>query len=80
MLARSHSAKVEKDIHRKIEVFSHKRAKEFDFDLLVTGHVHVQKDFSFEVGGKARRSVNLGYWDTPKAFKLTETSGEFVAF
>jgi len=42
-----------------------------DFDLIVTGHVHVTDDFTFDVGGRPVRSINLGSWfETPRALVL----------
>lgn len=39
-----------------------------DFDLIVTGHVHVSDDFTFDVGGRPVRSINLGSWyEAPRA-------------
>lgn len=32
------------------------------FDLIVTGHMHVFDDYSFVVGDKTVRSINLGTW------------------
>ncbi len=32
------------------------------FDLIITGHMHVFDDYTFEAGGKKVRSVNLGTW------------------
>ena len=49
------------------------------FDLLISGHVHVKDDFTFDESGRKVRSVNLGSWyDLAKAFVLTETSAEFI--
>jgi UDP-2,3-diacylglucosamine hydrolase len=43
-----------------------------DFDLIITGHVHVADDFTFDVGGKKVRSINLGSWfeSPPRALVL----------
>ncbi|HVK60507.1 MAG TPA: UDP-2,3-diacylglucosamine diphosphatase [Bdellovibrionales bacterium] len=50
------------------------------FDLIITGHVHVEDDFRFKVAGREMRSVNLGSWfDGPKAFVLNEGGGNFTA-
>lgn len=32
------------------------------FDVIVTGHMHVFDDYSFTVGGRPVRSINLGTW------------------
>ncbi len=49
------------------------------FDLIITGHVHVEDDFEFDVAGRKVRSVNLGSWfEEPKAFLLDGSGGSFV--
>ncbi len=49
-----------------------------DFDLIVAGHVHVADDFSFDVGGKKVRSINLGSWfETPRALVLDSRGARF---
>ena len=49
-----------------------------DFDLIVTGHVHVSDDFSFDVGGRKVRSVNLGSWfEPPRALVLDSRGARF---
>ncbi len=51
-----------------------------NFDFIITGHMHIQDDFTFEKDGKKARSVNLGSWfDGPKVFSLTDTEGKFVS-
>ncbi len=48
------------------------------FDLLVTGHLHVRDDFSWQVGGKTKTSINLGSWmDEPAYLFLDETGWKF---
>ena len=49
------------------------------FDLIITGHMHIRDDWSFEVGGRNVRSVNLGSWfDETLVFHLQEGVGEWV--
>lgn len=49
------------------------------FDLIITGHTHVDDDFSFETHGKKARSINLGSWlDRPKAFLVTPQEQKFI--
>lgn len=53
--------------------------KERPFDLIITGHTHVDDDFSFMVGSKNVRSINLGSWlDRPKALIVTSQEQKFV--
>lgn len=50
------------------------------FDLLISGHVHVADDWTFQARGRARRSVNLGWWrDRACAFFLSEDRQEMIA-
>jgi UDP-2,3-diacylglucosamine hydrolase len=50
-----------------------------EFDLLVTGHVHVVDDAWIEARGHRARSVNLGSWfDGPKIFFLEGERAEFL--
>lgn len=54
-------------------------AQERPFDIIITGHTHVEDDFTFEQSGKTVRSINLGTWlDRPKAFLLTSTEQKFI--
>lgn len=47
--------------------YAQKIYAETPFDLFVSGHTHVDDDFSFELNGKKVRSLNLGSWlDKPK--------------
>jgi UDP-2,3-diacylglucosamine hydrolase len=49
------------------------------FDLLISGHVHVSDDFTFEANGKKIRSVNLGSWyESPHVFLLSEAGACFL--
>ncbi len=49
-----------------------------EFDLIISGHVHVRDDQLIVKDGKQVRSVNLGAWfDRAECFILTEQSGKF---
>ncbi len=53
--------------------------KEKPFDLIITGHTHVDDDFSFEVKSRKVRSINLGSWlDHPKALIVTKEEQKFI--
>lgn len=78
-------------IRNLIETHVRKVYSEAPFDLLISGHVHVMDDRTFDISGHAVRSVNLGCWpgadrydraaagskDVPLAFVLTPTSTEW---
>jgi UDP-2,3-diacylglucosamine hydrolase len=58
-------AKPLEDIRALIRQHAETQSHLSDFDLIVTGHVHVFDDFTFDVGGRPVRSVNLGSWYEP---------------
>ena len=49
-----------------------------DFDLHISGHVHVREDYSFSKEDRAIRVVNLGSWlDKPGYFNLNDENQMF---
>lgn len=49
------------------------------FDFIVTGHMHVFDDYTFTVGQKNIRSINLGTWlEVPRALLLENGEAQFV--
>lgn len=49
------------------------------FDLIVSGHMHVRDDYTFEVNSKPIRSINLGSWfDEAKIIKLKDKKIEWI--
>jgi UDP-2,3-diacylglucosamine hydrolase len=68
-------AKAAEEIRDLIRQHAEAQSHLNDFDLIVTGHVHVSDDFFFDIGGKKIRSVNLGSWfETPRAL-IVESRG-----
>lgn len=62
-----------------IRSYAHKCYNEKPFDLIVTGHMHVQDDYVFEVQGKKIRSINLGSWlEKPCALRLQDGEASMV--
>lgn len=58
--------------------YAKKTYRERPFDLIVTGHTHVDDDFVFEEDHKKIRSLNLGSWfDKPKALHLQKKDEDF---
>lgn len=50
-----------------------------NFDLIVTGHMHVFDDYQFTKNGKEYRSINLGTWlEKPRALKISDGKIEIV--
>ncbi|MCX7978507.1 MAG: UDP-2,3-diacylglucosamine diphosphatase [Bdellovibrionaceae bacterium] len=51
-----------------------------NFDLIVSGHMHIRDDYAFMEGEKKIRSVNLGSWlDEPTALHLTSEGLSWVS-
>jgi UDP-2,3-diacylglucosamine pyrophosphatase LpxH len=63
----------EETLRQLIRKYAEDKITETDFDLIVTGHMHVKDVYEFEAGGKKRVSINLGSWfEEPQALLLTE--------
>ena len=62
-----------------IRTYAQKKHKEKEFDLLITGHMHVVDDFTFESGSGPARSINLGTWlDKARALMIQGSKIEMV--
>ncbi len=60
-------------IIKLVRAYAEKTFKVEPFDLIVTGHMHIFDDYSFEVSGRKVRSINLGTWlEIPRALKVTD--------
>jgi len=58
-------------IVQMIRDYAKKIHQKSDFDLLITGHMHVEDDFVFNTNTGTARSINLGTWlDRPKVLKI----------
>jgi len=68
------------NLRKMIRSYAEKAAAESEFDLIITGHMHVQDDYEFKsVSGHPVRSINLGSWfDAPKALSVTDSEIVFV--
>lgn len=70
------------NLRAMIRTYAEKAAADADadFDLILTGHMHVQDDYSFiSPDGRKLRSINLGSWfDGAKALSVSETEIAFV--
>ena len=74
-----HNQKYKEKVKKITQDYAQEVFKEKPFDLIITGHTHVEDDFSFEASGKKVRSVNLGSWlDRPKAFIITPQEQAFI--
>lgn len=67
-------------LRQMIRTYAEARAEDMSFDLIVTGHMHIRDDYTFENQGKRVRSINLGSWfEEPAALCLNEKGPQFVA-
>lgn len=67
------------EIKSMIREHSQRVYPEKNFDLIITGHMHVTDDFTFEVDGEKVRSINLGTWlEAPRALLLENGEAKFV--
>jgi UDP-2,3-diacylglucosamine hydrolase len=78
-ISRVYSDRMDQEYKENVIAMTRKHAeKAFQqrpFDLIVTGHTHVDDDFTFEAAGKKARSINLGSWlDQPKTLIVTRES------
>ena len=63
----------------QIRAYAHKAFSEKPFDLIVTGHMHIRDQYTFQVGSKKITSINLGTWlEKPQALKLKNDLFEVV--
>lgn len=81
--SRKHSAPQREDrsaeLRDMIRSHAQKVRSVFEFDLMVTGHMHVQDDFKWNHQGQPCQSVNLGSWfDGAKALCVTSQGLELV--
>jgi UDP-2,3-diacylglucosamine hydrolase len=61
-------------LRERIRKFAHSQAQKNKFDFIITGHMHVRDDYTFNHEGRSIRSINLGSWfEEPKTFCLTDT-------
>jgi UDP-2,3-diacylglucosamine hydrolase len=75
----SYQADNAEELREMIRTYAQNESKSHDFDVVVTGHMHIRDDFSFtDEKGKVRRSINLGSWlDKPGFLSLVENELSF---
>ncbi len=62
-----------------IREHAHRAHNETPFDVIISGHMHVRDDFTFEINSKKVRSVNLGSWfDEAKVLKIDQGKLEWI--
>lgn len=66
-------------IRQMIRTHAERMYQQKPFDFIITGHMHVFDDYTFNRDGKKIRSINLGTWlDTPRALLLENGDAKFV--
>ncbi len=66
-------------IRQWIRSYAQKVHKQKEFDILITGHMHVVDDFTFQSNHGPVRSVNLGTWlDRPRALMIQGGNVEMI--
>ncbi len=62
-----------------IRAYSHTAYQEKPFDLIITGHMHIRDEYSFQAGKQKVTSINLGTWlEKPCALKLENDVFEMI--
>lgn len=68
-------------IRQMIRDYAKKTHRTDDFDVLVTGHMHIEDDYTFKTNTGTARSVNLGTWlDKPKVLRIDQTQIKMLYF
>lgn len=67
-------------LREKLRTYAKIMGQKIDFDFLITGHIHIQDDYTFtKASGRKVRSINLGSWfEHVKVFYLDEVGGSWV--
>ena len=76
---RHYSSRNEKEIVQMIREHAHRSYIEKEFDLIISGHMHVKDDFEFQMNQKRVRSINLGSWmQVAQVLKLSSGKLEWI--
>ncbi len=66
-------------IKQMIRAHAERMYDQSPFDFIITGHMHILDDYTFERAGKKVRSINLGTWlEKPRALLLENGNAKFV--
>ncbi|MBC7465828.1 MAG: UDP-2,3-diacylglucosamine diphosphatase [Bdellovibrio sp.] len=66
-------------VRNLIRTHAHRVFKQKPFDLIVTGHMHICDEYTFEENGKVVKSVNLGTWlEKPRALRLENGKADLL--
>ena len=68
----------QEEFRQMIRSYAEKTARNSDFDILITGHMHIQDYYEFQVDGQKKISINLGSWlEEPTALLMTDSKCSF---
>ncbi len=68
-------------LRQMIRDYAKKVHRTDDFDLLITGHMHIEDDYTFKTNTGAARSINLGTWlDKPKVLRIDQAQIKMLYF
>lgn len=68
-------------LRQMIRDYAKKIHRADDFDVLITGHMHVEDDYTFKTNTGTARSINLGTWlDRPKVLRIDQTQIKMLYF
>jgi UDP-2,3-diacylglucosamine hydrolase len=69
----------EEEYRQMIRRYAQSEAEQDQFEYLITGHMHITDEYTFEKGGQ-RISINLGSWFTsPQALKIDDKGHQWVS-
>ncbi len=76
--SRSYTSSLKWDRKEVLHKYVHGLAQNNDFDVIITGHLHIFDDYQFTENNKTRRSINLGSWyDSTRYLKLENAQFSF---
>ena len=79
--SRNYSKNNADQIRQMIRDYAKSTHRTADFDVLITGHMHVEDDYSFKTNTGTARSINLGTWlDRPKVLRIDGSQIKMLYF
>ena len=77
----SYSSDNADQIRQMIRDYAKKIQRVDDFDVLISGHMHIEDDYTFKTNTGTSRSINLGTWlDKPKVLRIDQTQIKMLYF
>ncbi len=77
--SRKYTSSLKWDAREVIRSYVEREAQKENFDVMITGHLHVKDEYGFQLGNRSVLSINLGSWhDSAKALQVTNDDLEFL--